>query len=73
LDLPRLSRFIDVSVIENCVTALAVKFAVMFLFPLIIMLSGFVDPVASPLQPVKVKPVLGVAVIWTTLFESYHS
>jgi H+/Cl- antiporter ClcA len=43
--------FVDVSVIEYC---LIVKFAVMFLFFAIVILSGFVDPDVSPLQPVKV-------------------
>src|SRR5262245_38852134 len=40
------------------------KFAVMFLFPVMMNVSGFVVVVVSPLQPSKPEPGAGVAVSW---------
>ena len=38
------------------------KFAVIVLFPFIVMVVGFVVPVRSPLQWLNVHPVSGIAV-----------
>src|SRR3990172_8477298 len=38
------------------------KFAVSVMLPLTVTVKGLAVPVADPLQPVKVKPVAGVAV-----------
>ena len=43
------------------------KFAVTLLFPFIVMVFGFTDPVRSPLQEPNVYPVLGVAVTVTAV------
>ena len=41
--------------------------AVMFLFPFMVTSSGVTAPVASPLQPVKLQPVVGAALSVTTV------
>jgi hypothetical protein len=41
---------------------ICVKVAVTALFPLIVMVAGFVVPERSPLHPVKLHPAAGVAV-----------
>jgi hypothetical protein len=47
------------------VSVITLKFAVVLLLPFIITVTGFVAPVASPVQLLKVYPELGVAVRMT--------
>ena len=52
------------AVTESC-SLISAKFAVMFLFPLTVSVSGFVLPVTFPDQPVNSYPTAGVALIVT--------
>ena len=45
----------------------SVNVAVKVLWPVIVSVTGFVAPPASPLQPVKVELISGVAVTVTTV------
>jgi hypothetical protein len=44
------------------VSVIAVKFAVVLLFPFMVTVTGFVAPVTSPVQLLNMYPELGVAV-----------
>jgi len=52
---------------------IAVKVAVIFLFAFIVTVNGFIEPLASPLHEVKVKPAFGVAVSCTLAPLEYDS
>ena len=43
----------------------------MFLFPFIVTVKGFIEPDASPLQPVNAYPLAGLAVTVAELPELY--
>ncbi len=47
-----------------------VKVAVTVLSPSMVIESGLVEPVRSPLHAEKVQPASGVAVSWTTSFKT---
>ncbi len=56
-------------VVNVYITGLRVKVAVTDLFPSVVMEVGFVDPLRSPLQLVKLDPAAGLAVTVTTVPE----